>query len=43
LARPGLIMFGSLILMTPLAYAGMSVKVSYDLVSDLQDQAFVNE
>lgn len=37
LARPGLIMFGSLILLAPLAYAGYSVRVSYDLLSDLQN------
>lgn len=37
LARPGLIMFGSLILLAPLAYEGMHVRVSYDLVSDLQN------
>jgi len=37
LARPGLIMFGSLILMAPLAYEGLDVKISYDLLSDLKD------
>lgn len=37
MARPGLIMFGSLLLMAPLAYEGWHVRVSYDLLSDLQN------
>lgn len=37
LSRPGLILFGSLVLMTPLAYEGLNVRVSYDLLSDLQN------
>jgi RND superfamily putative drug exporter len=35
LARPGLILLGSIALLSPLAYAGTSIRISYDLVSDL--------
>ncbi|NUQ61754.1 MAG: MMPL family transporter [Pirellulales bacterium] len=34
--RPGLILVGSLLVLAPLAYAGLSVEVTYDLLSELQ-------
>ena len=39
LARPGFILVASLILLSPAAWSGMSVDVSYDLVSDLPRHA----
>ncbi len=35
-ARPGLILLGSLLLLAPLAYAGLGVGVTYDLLNELQ-------
>lgn len=35
-ARPGLILVGSLLILAPFAYAGLSVEVTYDLLSELQ-------
>ncbi len=35
LARPWPILLGTLLLMTPLAYAGLSVELTYDLLSEL--------
>ena len=35
-ARPGLILVGSLIVLSPLAYEGLGVEVTYDLLSELQ-------
>jgi RND superfamily putative drug exporter len=40
MARPGLIMFCSLLLMAPLAYEGLHVTISYDLLSDLQPDVY---
>ncbi len=36
--RPGLIMVVSLLLLAPLAYRGLSVQVTYDLLAELQEQ-----
>lgn len=36
--RPGLILVGSLTLLAPLAYHGLSVEVTYDLLAELQDE-----
>jgi RND superfamily putative drug exporter len=36
--RPGLILVASLVLLAPLAYHGLSVEVTYDLLAELQDQ-----
>lgn len=36
LARPGLILISAMLLMAPLAYAGMSVGITYDLLSELR-------
>ncbi len=36
IARPGLILVGSLIVLSPLAYEGLGVEVTYDLLSELQ-------
>jgi RND superfamily putative drug exporter len=36
LARPGLILAGSVLLLSPLAWHGASLEISYDLLNDLQ-------
>lgn len=36
--RPRLIMVASLLILAPLAYQGLSVQVTYDLLTELQDQ-----
>ncbi|MBI3467397.1 MAG: MMPL family transporter, partial [Planctomycetes bacterium] len=36
LARPGLILAGSVLVLLPLAWHGVSLKISYDLLADLQ-------
>lgn len=38
LARPGLILTGSVLLLLPLAWHGVSVEISYDLLNDLQPE-----
>lgn len=38
IAHPGLILLGSLLLLSPLAYHGFGVKVTYDLPSELQPE-----
>ena len=39
MARPGLLLLVSLVVMTPFAYAGLDVKISYDLLADLPKDA----
>jgi RND superfamily putative drug exporter len=36
IARPGLILVGSLIVLSPLAYQGLGIEVTYDLLRELQ-------
>jgi RND superfamily putative drug exporter len=39
MARPGMLLLASLVVMTPFAYVGLDVKISYDLLADLPKDA----